>query len=509
MAVESRAALQNGINTLIEGDTAIQKRLERMERRWISQFGDIFDNHSIQSAGAATVQASQPLPKPDSSPATGSAPPLLETEEEVEGASGLLPFRLEFEEALEESGVYRRVHRPFDTFSIMSGEGRSIARTVMTTYSLAENASILTSFPILDRTELRHPEFYVSSSVESDPRRRFLGIGAARNRSSSESNSVSSRLSIPGFKSQEPPNLGPNVMGEWHVTVRRTWRARQFRFEVLFEVPVFFVAPPTNTRGPVRGAPIVYLDGSLQSIRASRSQPAVLQHRMDRPVALGSDNERASWVALLSAVQDMERRSREWNDERRRLDSGHNASIVRIQYGITVAIQSKTRSWDAVPPGVRKPYAVTAMTHLVEISALLGIYWLQFDRINDRYFAEGGGFVLKGTPVPGLGITFEFQLSGVGLQPVNRLIPTEDVKFLCFGRVPTIFRHEFDELRLPEDQPGRLEYLDVSSRKDIARTLVKVGCNASTIDYMLNGGQRDSHIFPGMCFDSTSVWGHN
>ncbi|KAK0642868.1 hypothetical protein B0T16DRAFT_173650 [Cercophora newfieldiana] len=515
VAMESRAALEQGINTLIEGNIVIQKRLDRMERLFIACLDDPSraslaarasgsrgeDTLSVRSAAVTVrVQHALPAPEPEVSTALASDPAHTgATDATIQEAGAFPAFRLEFEEALAESGVYRRVQRPFDTFSIMSGDGHSIARTVMTTYSLAENASVLSSYPILDRAELRHPEFYASNRDEYRQARRFLGIGAARDRRSSEPGGSTSRSSLSESKNQAPPNLGTEVMGKWAATVRRTWRPRQFRFEVLFEVPVFFVCPPTNRRGPVRDAPIVYLDGTEQSLIDSRTMDPYEGSTETRvAISYALSSERASWLTLLAAIHDMERHSRQWDRESRFFDESLSGiSFAESEYTTSVAIQSKLASWDKIPPGVRKPYATTVMAHIVEISALLGVHWLEFDRVNDRYFAEGGGFTLKGESVPGLGIAFEFQRSGGTLPPENRLIPTDDFKSLCFGSVPTIFRRDLDTRRLQgPDRTGRVEYLELSSRNEFAKTLTHIGCNASTIEYLLRDGYRDYHVFP-------------
>lgn len=47
-------------------------------------------------------------------------------------------------------------------------------------------------------------------------------------------------------------------------------------------------------------------------------------------------------------------------------------------------------------PRVRKPYAVTAMSHIIHIAAMLGIHWKVFRREENVYLAEGNGLLLSG-----------------------------------------------------------------------------------------------------------------
>jgi hypothetical protein len=59
----------------------------------------------------------------------------------------------------------------------------------------------------------------------------------------------------------------PSVMGLWAGGTHRKLRMHEFRIEVVFETPVIFVAPPTNTRGPIKGKDIYYIDGTPESYK--------------------------------------------------------------------------------------------------------------------------------------------------------------------------------------------------------------------------------------------------
>lgn len=46
---------------------------------------------------------------------------------------------------------------------------------------------------------------------------------------------------------------------------------------------------------------------------------------------------------------------------------------------LAVGIQVKTRSWNFDPTSVTRLYATTTISHMVEIMALMGMYWREFD----------------------------------------------------------------------------------------------------------------------------------
>jgi hypothetical protein len=111
-------------------------------------------------------------------------------------------------------------------------------------------------------------------------------------------------------------NCGESVMGQWHTSKRRVFRPTELRFEVQFEAPVIFASKPTNTNGPVKDVPIYYVNGSPESLKGTRTLPIVEeeQHRasLRENRVHTADNERASWVTLLSELQAMEEKSRVW-----------------------------------------------------------------------------------------------------------------------------------------------------------------------------------------------------
>ena len=159
----------------------------------------------------------------------------------------------------------------------------------------------------------------------------------------------------------------------------------------------------------------------------------------------------------------------------------------------------------AVPASMTKPYATTTMCHLIELAAVLGLHWKEFSRSLERYRAEGNGYMLTGAPVGDLGLVFTFQRTGRTTFEENRVIPVDDIKRLCFGVVPTIFckTPENDErLKFPFDQPEDLAALQLSSAREIADTLMVIGCNTNTANCFLEDDKKTTHLFPGK---STSV----
>lgn len=112
-----------------------------------------------------------------------------------------------------------------------------------------------------------------------------------------------------------------SVMGEWSNGTRRRFRLFEFRIEVLYQTPVLFLSSPMNQNGPLGGKdsqrPIFYLNGSDRSYRETRTpHPKSVEVRVSneaRMNVLTSDDERASWLALLMELQREERESRAWD----------------------------------------------------------------------------------------------------------------------------------------------------------------------------------------------------
>ncbi|KAH8896644.1 hypothetical protein GQ53DRAFT_525702 [Thozetella sp. PMI_491] len=298
-------------------------------------------------------------------------------------------------------------------------------------------------------------------------------------------------------------NCGESVMGNWHKSKKRIFRPYELRFEVQFEAPVIFVSFPANISGPVQGAPIYYVNGTKESYEQTRTLTVNEEKSwtgLKASSVLTADNERATWVTLLSELQSMEQQSQQWQQgQYGKSPPGSDLRQSKFEdHSLAVAVQAKTRSWDTMPSSVRKPYATTTMCHLLEIAAMMGIYWKEFDRTKDRYRAEGNGYMLTGTHVTDLGTMFTFQISGKRKFEENRIIPVDEVKEMCCGVMPTIFRTEKDMSRLefPSDDAQSLGVLHLGSRVDIAETLVVIGCNTNTANFFRSEKKQQGHIFP-------------
>lgn len=285
-----------------------------------------------------------------------------------------------------------------------------------------------------------------------------------------------------------------SVMGLWSGGTHRQLRIREFRVEVVFEVPVILVAPPSNTRGPILNKPIHYIDGTPESYKNTKVREPDDQLKKDRESIQRihtADDERASWVTLLSSLQTEELKSREW-DNTTRLKRPTGESIRRPEYELAVGLQVKTRSWDFVPASMTKPYATSAICHLVEIMALLGMCWKVFDQIQWNLRAEGNGFILTSTAVHGLGVMAVFNVTGKSTFEKDRVIPSNDIKALCFGTVPNIFE-EKDYLEEVDTESQSLE-LKFGSEDDVDLTLESLGC---TPDILKRYREDHKHIFSG------------
>ncbi|KAK4245113.1 hypothetical protein C7999DRAFT_16661 [Corynascus novoguineensis] len=297
-------------------------------------------------------------------------------------------------------------------------------------------------------------------------------------------------------------NCGESVMGKWHEHKKRKFRPTELRFEVRFQTPVIFVCAATNKRGPIKDQPIHFVTGKPDSLRDTRAMLATDEEKQRQSLqdtVHTADNERASWVVLLSHLQTMEKESSEWQQEHYGLNPPDNPHHVTFeQHTLAVALQAKERSWDTMPAGVKKPYATTTICHLLEIAAMMGIYWKEFDRSRDRYRGEGNGYLLTGVNVPDLGVMFTLQVTGKSKFRENRVIPVDEVKELCCGFVSTLFRESKDPRRIefPNEDTNDMGFLQLGSMDEIAETMVQIQCNTDTANYFRSNGTKHRHLFP-------------
>ncbi|KAI1413254.1 hypothetical protein F5Y13DRAFT_198971 [Hypoxylon sp. FL1857] len=290
--------------------------------------------------------------------------------------------------------------------------------------------------------------------------------------------------------------INEKVMPGWHVYKNRVFLWDQFRFQVNFDTPVLVVCPASNKEFPIRNANgeagwYVFIGGNEKTALI----PAA---KVQDPAIHTVDNERATWITLLSAIHQMERDSLSWQNDQ--IDHGPpSASPPPFrEHSLAVAIQRKQRSWDNMPSSITRPYATTTICHIIEIAAMLGLHWKEFDRSKDTFLAEGNGFVLKATSVTDLGTVFTFQVCGKSKFEEGRIIPVDRVKELAFGFVSTIYRDTEDRrrLELPVEEAKDLTTLRLGTTDEFAETLVSLGCNTETSKCIRDNSKRHGHLFP-------------
>ncbi|GJC88976.1 hypothetical protein ColLi_11814 [Colletotrichum liriopes] len=304
------------------------------------------------------------------------------------------------------------------------------------------------------------------------------------------------------------PNCNDVVMGGWSKGTKKIPKITQLRLEVKFEAPVIFIAPPRNTGKPEPTGDMWSAEGTEMSCRKNRLDWAKICKESDSnaPEKVHTvDMELATWVYLLIAIEKMEKDSKDWELEKLQ-DEGFPGIVPSDlpEPTLAVKIQAKERSFDTIP-AIKKPFATSTISHLIELAAILGIYWKVFDRDNNQYRAEGNGYSLTGSRIADLGIQFVFEKTGHTSFEARRVIPTSEVKELCFGRVPTLFRKkmnqdedmEWQKERMTSSGTGvKVEILQMGSAEEIAETLTQIGCNGNTTLYYIEK-KKHRHLFPG------------
>lgn len=313
-------------------------------------------------------------------------------------------------------------------------------------------------------------------------------------------------------------NCGEQVMGPWSLYRARKFRWTELRFEVQFEAPVMFVCPPDNTRGPVPGQQLLFVKGTENSEIETRTPSYEAEKKMKssqrpskqaREYVHTADNERANWFILLQALHAMERNGMAWQQNKLKKERGFSGPKASMhlpeqvapweEHSVVVALQPKRKSWDTMPSEVRKPYATTTICHIVEMAAMLGLHWRDFDRSNHKYNAEGNGYLLTGRYIEELGIMFHFQIYAANKFESQRVIPNELIKLLAFGEVMTIYQpgpEDMAKADYDDDDPKSSGKLHFGSTTELVESLTYYGCNSKTTNYFRDENMTHGHLFP-------------
>ncbi|GIZ36864.1 hypothetical protein CKM354_000033000 [Cercospora kikuchii] len=235
---------------------------------------------------------------------------------------------------------------------------------------------------------------------------------------------------------------GEGIMGLWGKKTKRVFTWNEFRFKVMMRTPILFVAPPNNTRGPVPERPVYNITGSLQSYEETHCRVPSQQADDAKAGAMKvhtADDEHASWVVFMEALQKAEVEGRQWDLGFSKKTARDSSLMREVPSTMVVQVQEKKRSWDQMPDAVRKPFATSNISHIVEMAALLGMQWVTFDQDTWNLRAEGNGYMLLSQTVWGLGVSLSFAVTGKASFAENRMIPCPAVKQMLFGSVETIF----------------------------------------------------------------------
>ena len=121
---------------------------------------------------------------------------------------------------------------------------------------------------------------------------------------------------------------------------------------------MIFLAAPDNTRGPIKKREIYYIDGTDESYVNTQVRGKSAQKENDAQLSRlnTTDDERATWVNLLSMLQREEEDSREWDKQQRIKTPPRNPAraVKPPEYKLVVGLQKKTRSWDFMPGSITK-----------------------------------------------------------------------------------------------------------------------------------------------------------
>ncbi|KAI1741250.1 hypothetical protein F4680DRAFT_72354 [Xylaria scruposa] len=283
----------------------------------------------------------------------------------------------------------------------------------------------------------------------------------------------------------------------WHEIVTNHRRIQVFPprlvLESTVEVPVIFMTSLESQQGPVHGQPIFHLDGSDESRRSTMidgfyAHQSHITIKKDAAYPSTAFYPHATWINLLHVVQEME------------FQSQYSSFMVGIQ---------RVRRTYTSASLFERPCAMSSLCTVIELAAMLGLYWKEFDRVTDRFYAEGNGYILRGFRVESI-LVFAFEDNGLNTDRKSYLIRTSEVREMCYGIVPTLLggdvspnKCDFKKGDLVKEksmdqnayQNRALPTLLLGSTEEIRNTLIRLGCDSHTIECTCSSNT-GTHIFP-------------
>lgn len=430
-----------------------------------------------------------------------------------------------YDAVLSEPSIHERTQEIMPVFSTGNSIAESTARSVFSGLSLSD-VSILSQIALPVRAaDISNPQHYVSEQPTATKAQTYTA--------------------------RYPTKA---MMALWASTITPF---PKLGLPVFFETPDIFLFPFTRWKPNAGTIRSTIIDGSSESLRQSKTE-LLTQYNLKFTNGKGQHKfgqDMASWITLLSALHQAERDSGIWETkawessqyaqnliESERLQTkerfedwgrakqkkraeakgiGKFSSTddvyrgprgpewgvnmdellarVRKNYSLRVSIKREVRSWDEMPPNFKKPCATTTWPEIIELAALLGLCWAELDTSRDAYRAVGNGFSLTGRRVKGLGVVFEFCVSGES-RFEDRIIPSGEVTQYCHGFVPTIFWYnpqtELNGLFFNKNQQTSFEIFSASSVTGMVQFLHVLGCTASSTEPLAEG-RVVRHVFPG------------
>lgn len=300
-------------------------------------------------------------------------------------------------------------------------------------------------------------------------------------------------------------NCGKRVIGPWAKHTKLVFHPWELRFEVIFMSPAIEVRPArlniANQQAVlVGGLPEIFLITKSGLLGFSNADTEKMARDCLKPTEEGLGYA-ASWLTLLREIQVM-------TPTAARTRSNDNTDVAGLEIsGLLLTIKAVNQTLDLMPEGVKRPYAITTLGSVVLLVARLGLHWKQFDRVNDRYLADGNGLLITGSAVPHLGIMFSFTRYGFPSHVHCPAIEDDEAAKLCFGLAPTIFKSERfgPGPKYLTDIPRNLDFLRLGSRAEMTATFRLMGFEPNNQGFMASV-ESTEHLFPGQSVEHHYTW---